>query len=327
MIKPVIQWTPKVVQTNPQKNEWVGVFRTKVDPGTKGAIRHQGEIGNTGKHYDYWGIDVTKVSGYIRWIDKVLPAYTGAETKIIIYIEGKQAMHKVEIPYDAGTLHNIMNVVCGIGKNLPDWYVNLSYWVRPKKDENGNIVFNDKGLAKLLKTFQIADVQPHFNFQQWKDYSEKHGLEWTQKKRADGKKEWVTDAALKYWDSRLVSVQRFLLGTPGCLPFTYGSLIACPDENPSGGGNLTAEEIEKAKSIYEARKAEFRFQYNRESVDADSVVGIGINDDYQEPSQETKLSSNAQSAPAATDDLFPSELNSFSVHSDAPPAAADDLPF
>ncbi len=326
MIKPVIQWTPKAVQKNPSKNEWAGVFRTHVQAGTPGAVNHQGQIGSSDKTYNYWGLDVTQVSGKIRWVDKAMPNYTGAETKIIIYIEGNAALHKVEIPYDAGNLHNVMNIICGVGGKLPDWHVNLSYWVRPKKDAKGGIVFNDKGTAKLLKTFQILDVEPQFSFDAWKEFSEKHALEWTQKKRADGKMEWVTDAALKYWDSRLVGVQRFLLGTPECLPFTYGSLIASPHENPSGGGNLTEQEIEQAKAIYERRKADFRFPHSREVVDADSIVGVAADPGYRQEAAEVAQTSTH--IPDTYFDAAPAMVGGFPT--DAPPEGQgenDDLPF
>jgi hypothetical protein len=294
MIKPVIQWTPKAVQKNPSKNEWAGVFRTHVQAGTPGAVNHQGQIGSSDKTYNYWGLDVTQV--------------------------------KVEIPYDAGNLHNVMNIICGVGKNLNDWHVNLSYWVRPKKDAKGSIVFNDKGTAKLLKTFQILDVEPQFSFDAWKEFSEKHALEWTQKKRADGKTEWVTDAALKYWDSRLVSVQRFLLGTPDCLPFTYGSLIASPHENPSGGGNLTEQEIEQAKAIYERRKADFRFPHSREVVDADSIVGVAPDPGYRQEIIEAKFQEDRFDAAPAMPGGFPTQEPPMQEES-APPVEIDDLPF
>lgn len=319
-MKQIIQWTPRAVQKSPTKpNDWHGVFRTKVAPGTPGSIHHKGQIGATGKDYDYYGLDVTQISGKIRWIDKVLPAYTGAQTQIIILIESEKALHRVEIPYDAGNLHNVMNMVCGLGKNISEWHVNLSYWVRPKKDSNGNIQHNDKGGVKLLKTFQIADVTPQFSFEEWKDFAQKNALEWSQKKRADGKTEWVTDSALKYWDARLVATQRFLLKTHDCLPFTYGSLTACLAENPSGGGNLTADEIEAAKVIYESKKGGYKFQNSRESVDADSVVGIqaaantesgGYEHDYSFPEMEP-----------------PAQMRSNAVQVDVPESEFSDLPF
>ena len=48
-------------------------------------------------------------------------------------------------------------------------------------------------------------------------------------------------------------------------------MTACEAPNPSGGGNLSAQEIELTKEIYERVKSSYSFPFTRSDVSADDA--------------------------------------------------------
>lgn len=272
-MKKVIFWEPKRDEkrraTGDQiPGEYVGKFRTKVDQGTKGAIRYQGENA-AGIKWDYWGLNVDSVSGQLRWIDKQDNGDYG--TNLVLFLETEQFLHRVSIKYDPYNLRNIMNNLCGLKSHLATQVINLSYWVRKKQDSKKNVVTDKDGKPIWAKSISFRDISPEFDYDQWTDFSADKGLDWFQETRPNGKKEWNCNAEYRYWDSRLVSMQRYLLKTEFVLPFCYNSMTACEAANPSGGGNLTAQEIELTKEIYERVKGNYRFPFTRSDVSADDA--------------------------------------------------------
>lgn len=330
MKKKVIQWQTKV---SPKRttdgmaipDEFVGKFRTRVSPQTPGAIHYVGS-NPAGKTWDYHAKEVGTISGHIRWIDKVLPSFTGATAEIILVFESEKAIHKVSVDYDPTHIRDIVNSLMGLGKEIDTHFANMSYWVRKKLDSNKRPVIMDNGNPRWLRNIQIADVTPHYTYEQWMDFAQKNGLEWVQHTDARGKKTWDSSNELKYWDSMLLRIQKHLLKTPTVLPFTYNSLIACEAPNPSGGGNLTKEEIEHCREIWQQKKALMEFPGSRDESNADDILdgyapaapavapaADTHEDPYSEPVRTT--------SPAA--DPFPT----MDTRDYSPPPPTDDLPF
>ncbi len=275
-MKKVILWEVKRTEKrkadgSPIHGEYVGKFRTKVDPGTPGSIRHAGTLAN-GREYDYTGLDVDAISGKLRWIDKRDGGDFG--TNLVLFLESEKFLHQISIKYDPYNLKDVLNSLCGLGKTVSTQVINVSYWVRKAKTADGSFKVNDKGEPVWNRSLSFRDIAPQFNFDQWKDFAQTNGLEWKQIKKANGDKEWISDAEYKYWDGRLLGIQRFLLSEGVALPFMYNSMIGCEAPNPSGGGNLTPAEIAQCNEIYERVKGDFKFPFGRTETNADSAFDM-----------------------------------------------------
>lgn len=318
MQKQIIFWDAKKAakrdaQGREIAKEFHGVFQTKVAEGTPGAVNYKGEMpAPSTVKWDYHAIEATVIRGRLRWIDKVLPPYDGARSQLVMFIESDKYLHRVSVKYDANNMRDVMNQLCGLGKAVSTEYLNLQYWVRPALDSNKKPKLTAKNEIRYAQTLQFVDVAPQFTYQQWMDFAQTNGLQWEQKTTASGAKEWSSDAELKYWDSRLVAMQQFLLKTETVLPFTYGSLTACESTNPSGGGNLTSHEIDECQRIYEAVKVNYKLPFAKEAVDADNI-------DFSAPPMAAK----------AVAEQVPETPQYADVPTQIPPPAGeyDDLPF
>jgi hypothetical protein len=180
-VKHVFLWEPKraadiTPQGQPTKNEFVGKFRTKVQPRTPNAVHHVGE-NNAGKKWDYWGLDVDSVSGVIRWIDI---RTTDFGPKIVLFLETEKQLNQITADYDVSTLRDIMNTMLGLGKDVETAYINVSYWVRKKKDVNGNVKVDKDGKTLWARNITFRDVPARFSFEEWKVYAKETG--WSGKK-------------------------------------------------------------------------------------------------------------------------------------------------
>jgi len=317
-MKNVVFWTARKVPV--RKNgqivpgEFTGAFATAVAPGTPGSHHYVGESGGGSIKWDKHELEATAVRGHLRWIDKVLPPFKGASAQIVLFLETDAALHRVAIRYDASNLMDVMNNLCGLGKHLATSFLNMGYWVRKAIDSQKRIKTNDKGDVIWKQSVQFYDVAPQFTFEEWRDFSQTNALDWVQRTAADGSKQWDTSAALKYWDTRLVAIQRYLLQSEVALPFTYGSLVVCEAENPSGGGNLTKEEIAECVRIWERIKGDYKMPFGAATVDADQA-----------------LANAAAGTPIPAQPTYDEELlpNLAPAHQAAelPPTFEDDLPF
>jgi len=267
-MKKVILWEPKRSESPKSPNEYVGKFRTKVSVDTPGVRLYEGTLA-TGKKYSYHAKEVDSVSGVLRWIDKRNNGEFG--TNIVLFLESESYLHQISIRYDPYNLKEIVNHLCGLGKSISTQVINLSYWVRRAKNESGAYKVNDKGEAIWNKSISFRDISPQFDFASWKDFAHKNGLEWNQITKSNGVKEWNSDAEYKYWDSRILGIQRYLLAEGTALPFMYNTMIGCEAPNPSGGGNLTSDEIELCDNIYTRIRDEYKFPFSKQEVNADSV--------------------------------------------------------
>ena len=295
-MKKVIFWEPKRdekrnAKGEPIQGDFVGKFRSKVPEGTPGALRYVGENA-AGVKWDYWGLNVDSISGKLRWIDKQDNGDYG--TNLILFLETDRFLHRLSIKYDPFELRNVMNHLCGLGKHVGTSVVNLSYWVRKSMDKNKNVKTDKDGKPIWSKSISFRDIAPEFSYDEWIDFSQTHGLDWEQITRPNGKKEWICDAEYKYWDSRLLALQKFLLKTETVLPFCYNSMTACEAPNPSGGGNLSSEEVELCKEIYERVKSDYQFPFNRVETNADDAF------DQPEPKQAQEARIKALSTPSNT---------------------------
>lgn len=318
-MKNVIFWEPKRTEKlktdgTPFPLDYVGKFRTKVNQGTPGAINFAGTLAN-GKKYDYWGLDVDSIAGKLRWIDKQDNGEYG--TNLALFLESEKYLHKISVRYDPYNLKDVLNHLCGMGKEVASRVINISYWVRKAQKADKSLKVNDSGEPIWNKSLSFRDITPQFTFDEWKDFAQTNGLEWQQIKRADGKKEWISDAEYQYWDGRLLGIQRFLLKEGLALPFSYNSMIACEAPNPSGGGNLTADEIEQCKEIYERVKGEYKFPFSKNTVSADDVF-----DHPDESGHAARVEYIEQARPLPSPDavLRPSQKGvPFPTEADAPP--------
>ena len=201
----------------------------------------------------------------------------------------------------------------------PDLSQAVGYEVYPKK-RDGKPVVNDKGQTVYNKLLSFADVTPKFNYEQWKDYEQQHGLQWVKTKKAGGKEEWDTSAALKFWDGAVIGIQRLLLKAGTALPFSYGSILVTGVENPSGGGNLTAAEIGECTRIYERIRNEYKMPFGRVEIDADSIM--------DEPVQTSRTTKNTQSSDGFPDYEEPMEYEDrMAIEAGNMPDELEPLPF
>jgi hypothetical protein len=318
-LKPVFQYKP--VKTEKLKGgkivpgEFDGAFRSKVAPNTPGAKHHTGENA-AGKKWDFWAVDVYGISGVLRWIDCRDGEFG---TTIELFLETEKSLRQISIPFGVDNLHDVMNALCGLKKEVHAAMLNVGYWVRVKKDKNGVVKLGDDNNPIWKKSIQFRDASPEFSFDEWKSFAVENGLEWSSKKVIGGT-EWDFQAELKYWIGRLVKLQRFLLTTEKVLPFCWNSMTAAASDGTAL--TLTEGEISTLKAIYEGVKPLYKFPYGRSEATAD---------DFE--------SGNFQAASAAGgngDSGFPDvDLGSGNAHevgvpADAPGSMPDewsDLPF
>ncbi len=274
--KPVILWTPKRTEKRTAAgavipDDYVGKFATKVSEGTPGAIRNKGQ-NEAGLSWDFWEKHVDSINGKLRWIDKQ-GGGNKYGAKVVMYLESDKYLHQISIPYDKGfDLARIMNHLSGLKKDVATWNININYYVRKKTDWATKKVVTDKsGKPIWQKSIGFVDIKPEFDRDQWVAFADQHGLTSFHQTKPNGDNVWNNDAELKYWDTRLCRLQRYLLTTPDVLPFTYNSMICCEALNPSGGENLTTAEIAKAREIYEQVKGRYRFPYSRQETNADDA--------------------------------------------------------
>lgn len=268
-VKRVVMWKPARAEKRKPSGEivpgeFIGKFRAKVPEGTPGAVRQVGK-NEAGISWDYWAQEVDSIAGAVRWIDVRTSDYGPT---IALFLESPKALHQITVPYDVRNIHAIMNHLCGLGKELEVAFVNVSYWVRKATDVNGRLKLDKKDNPIWQKDLTFRDVPKKFSTDEWKKFSAENDLDWFQENRA-GKTVWNFEKELAFWLSKVVAVQRFLLGTEKCLPFCWNSITAC--EAPSPGGNLTREEIATCNSIYEAIRPLYRFPFSREESSADDV--------------------------------------------------------
>lgn len=242
--------------------EYVGKFRTKVQPNTPGAIHHVGSNA-AGKTWDFWAVDIDSINGQLRWIDCRTSDY-GAT--IELFLETPKSLRQLTIPFDVTNLHDVMNHLCGLGKEIEVAMLNVSHWVRPKTDKDGNVKLGDDKKPIWKKSITFRDVPPQFSFEQWRTFAAENGLEWVQEKKI-GKTEWNFQAELAYWLGRVVQLQRYLLGTEKVLPFCWNSMTAMKSDDTAL--TLTDGEIATLNAIYEGVKPLYKFPFGRNETTAD----------------------------------------------------------
>ena len=288
-------------------DEYVGKFRTKVQPNTPGAFRHTGENA-AGIKWDFWGYDIDSINGQLRWIDCRTGDYGST---IELFLETPKSLRQLTIPFDVMNLHDIMNHLCGLGKEVEVAMLNVSYWVRPKTDKDGNVKLDDKKKPIWRKSITFRDITPQFSFDEWREFAAQHGLEWVQEKKI-GKTEWNFQAELAYWLGRVVKMQRFLLSTEKVLPFCWNSMTAMKSDGTEL--TLTEEEIASLNAIYEGVRPLYKFPFGRTETTAD---------DFEE-ADKTPIMVNANADPN-----FPTIEDPVFYNDGAPVTASGDeiLPF
>lgn len=264
-LKPVIIYKPTRAEKRKADGtiipgEFVGVMRTKVVPNTPGAYHHFGS--NKSTNWDFWGYDVGSINGVLRWIDCRTGKYGNT---IELFLETEKSLRQISIPMDVSNLHTVMNHLCGLGKQVEVAMLNISYSVWVKKVD-GKPVLDDNNKPIWKRAISFRDVPEEFTWEQWKEFAEKHGLEWKKIKKISGD-EWDFEAELQYWIGRVVKLQRFLLGTDKVLPFCWNSMTASVSDGTAL--TLTEGEIATAKSIYEAVKPLYKMPFGRNETTAD----------------------------------------------------------
>ncbi len=329
--KQVILWKPRrAVKLTPQgkpiDGEFVGKYATRVPENTPGAIHVKGQ-NDAGKSWDFWELQVDSIAGNLRWIDKRDGGDYG--TTLEVFLESNQYLHQISFSYDGFVLKDILNYICGLQKDIPTHYINLSYWVR-KAEKNGVVQSDKDGKPVWRKTPSFRDITPLFDYEAWMRFQEENALGGFHKVTATGKKVWIDDAAIKFWDGKLVAVQRLLLKTDTCLPFCYNSFTACEAPNPSGGGNLTAAEIEICKTRYEQVKGLYKFPFSRNETSADAALSSlpaqPTGYDPNNPASPDPFAPRAETPVGNSDHHFPA-IPAPQNFEDAMPDDADELPF
>lgn len=263
-VKQVVLWEPKRAEKRKPDGsiipgEYVGKFRTKVQQGTPGAIRHTGENA-AGKSWDYWGLDVDSINGAVRWIDVRTTDYG---PKIVLFLETDKRLNQITVDYDVRNIHDVMNHLITLKKDLATAHINISYWVRKKTDKDKNVKVGNDGKPIWQKNLSFRDVPEAYNFEAWKKYSEENGLDWFQEERK-GKKEWNFEAELNFWMSKVVAVQRFLLTTETVLPFCWNSVTACET-------GALKDELPHLNNVYESIKPIYQFPFRGVWTNSENV--------------------------------------------------------
>jgi hypothetical protein len=80
---------------------------------------------------------------------------------------------------------------------------------------------------------------------------------------------WNFEAEQNFWLKQVVKVQRFLLSTEKCLPFTWNSVTASVSDGTEF--TLTDDEIAGCKNLYEAGKPLYSFG-SRQQTTADDIA-------------------------------------------------------
>ena len=315
-VKPVVMWEPKRTEKTTASGavvpgEYVGKFRTKVQEGTPNARRHVGE-NPKGDKWDFWGQDVDSIDGVVKWADVRSTDYG---PKIVLFLESKKYLHQITCDYDVRNIKDVMNHLCGLKKDLNTAHINVSYWVRKQMDANKRVRTDEKGNPYWAKNLHFRDVPELYTFEAWKDYAATNGLEWFQEMRS-GKKVWNFEAELNFWLGKVAGIQKYLLSTGDALPFTWNSIVACPN------GMLTAEELATCQNLYESVKPLYRFPFSRAEVSADSVDFAPVAAPAQQPAQ---MARTAAAVSAGNDDF--AGLVDTTDHENATPVYDDDLPF
>ncbi len=299
-VKQVILWEPKraadlTPQGKPTKKEFVGKFRTKVAQGTPNAVRHVGENA-AGKTWDFWAIDVDGVNGVVRWIDV---RTTDFGPKIVLFLETDKRLNQITCSYNVDNLHDIMNAFLGLGKELATAYINVSYWVRKKKNKEGTVKTDKNGNALWAQNLTFRDIPNRFTFEDWKKYAAENGLEWVREEK-NFKDEWNMDAECGFWMEKMAAVQRFLLSTDTCLPFTWNSVTAC--EN-----GALADALPQINNVYEAVKQLYQFPFGGSRTNSENVEFAPPSNYNTDGSAETfptsDVSSYEDNAPGSADPL------------------------
>lgn len=283
-LKPIIQYKP--VRAEKRKfdgsiieGEYVGKWRTKVAPNTPGAIHHVGS-NPAGKSWDFWAVDIDSINGQLRWIDCRTSDYGST---IELFLETEKSLRQLSIPFDVTNLHDVVNHLCGLGKEVEVAMLNVSYWVRPKQDADKKLKLDKNGKKIWKKSITFRDVTPQFDYDQWRDFAAQNGLEWVQEKKIGGT-EWNFQAELAYWIGRVVKLQRFLLGTEKVLPFCWNSMTAMVSDGTAL--TLMADEIASAKAIYEGVKPLYKMPFGRNEMTADDFESSYNSEDpahYNDP--------------------------------------------
>lgn len=260
------------------EGEYVGKFRTKVAPNTAGAFRHTGKNA-AGIEWDFWGYDIDSVNGQLRWIDCRTSDYGST---IELFLETPKSLRQITIPFEVVNLRDIMNSLCGLGKEVEVAMLNLSYWVRKQTDKEGKVKVDDKGKPVWKKSITFRDVSPQFSFEEWREFAAQNGLEWVQEQKI-GKKEWNFEAELAYWLGRVVTLQRFLLSTENVRPFCWNSMTAMKSDGTAL--TLTEEEIASVKAICEGVRPLYRFPFGRTETTADDFEEMPVS----QPAKQTAV--------------------------------------
>lgn len=317
MKKKVIYWELTSYKQTPDAAA-VGKFKTKVSPTTNGAIRFTGK-NEAGRSWDYYGKVADSVVGRLVWIDKVVDKFNGA--RLLLVLESEKYLSKIHVPYSSQNQRDIVNRMLGLGKSLSTATINMSYWVRPKKDKSGSFVLNDKNQQIMLKNIIIKDVEPKFSFEGWKEYAAKNGLDWVQSKDAKGRVTWDDSAESKFWDGQIAAIQKYLIESDAAVPFSYNSFICGELPNPSGGPNLKPELVERANEMYNARKG--NYEISSQSSSSDDL-------DFSDGPSFSSQVNQATAFEDSDDDMFSSPKTATAVASkDVSSVLADDddLPF
>lgn len=314
-LKPVIIYKPTRAEKRKADGtiipgEFVGVMRTKVAPNTPGAFHHVGT--NKSTSWDFWGYDVSSVNGVLRWIDCRKSEYGPT---IELFLETPKSLRQITIPFNVNNLHDVLNHLCGLGKEVEVAMLNISYWVRVKTGQDGKPKLDKDNKPIWKKSISFRDVPPQFNFEQWKAFAAENGLEWQKIKKIGGD-EWNFEAEIEYWVGRVVKLQRFLLGTEKVLPFCWNSITASASDDTAL--TLIEGEIATAKNIYEAVKPLYKMPFGRNETTADDF------ESSYDPNNPTHaadpFNTNTESDPG-----FPShEVVNYENNA---PDFGDDLPF
>lgn len=314
----------------------VGKFKTRVSATTKGAELFQG-VNKTNEPYKYYALLADKISGRVVWVDKVADKYQGA--KLALWIEGEKRLHKVLFKYDAQPCRGLINRLLGAGADIITQTMEIGYWVHPRQNQDGSVKLNDKNEVTYQENIVIKDVPKKID--DFKTFATENGLDWIKNTDAKGVVSYNNSAELKFWDSKIASLQTALLKKGIAVPFTYGSFICSTTKNPSGAANLSEELINLAKARIEEIKDMYEMPYSTAGTNADDI-DIEEDDNAEQltpaksenPVQSTKSPSATQNVAAQSedDDLFPFPDDNTSTTSNEniesfKPLEDDDLPF
>lgn len=259
-------WTPKNIGSG---GELKGGFRSKVSADYPGAKRHNGKTPK-GVEYDYFGIDCNSVAGTLEWLDIKSSDYG---PQLVIALNSGQRIHVTQASLDVSQLRAICNALWGLfGDKQKNFETNrkqsleLVYQISADKQRK-----RKDGTPKIWYNLFFKWVMPMHDHAEWRDFSQKYGLEWTITHDANGNPSYNSDAEMIFWQKFVKAIQVNLINCGDVMPLNFNSIFFGDGPAPGAGKHDDATQA-AARSRYDAFKNVHFWRGQGAGISADDAL-------------------------------------------------------